>query len=91
MSLHKACPEITYCACGVVFYIGMAVLYHYGAILVIKVGDGKRIAWQVVKETLFRLQVVVHVLMEIHVVTGKVRENSTCELQTTHTLLCKSM
>ena len=91
MRLHKACPVVTDSACRVVLYVSTAVLYHNRAILVVKVGYGEGVAWKVVKETLLCLKVVLHSLMEIHVVACEVSEDGTGKFQATDALLCQCM
>ena len=71
--------------------LGFGVLKHHGAVLVVKVGEGKGLGRKVVEELLLGVAVVGHGLMVVEMVVGEVGEDASGELQAGDAVLVDSV
>ena len=91
VTLYDMRSEVSHRTCGVCLYHSLGILYHVHTILVIGIGYGKGILWQVIEELLLGIAIVFYRLVIVQVVTSEIGKQTTSKLQSSYAFLCYSM
>ncbi len=87
MTLNELRLEIGWLLHGISLYRGASVLHHHQAVLVIRIGDGKRIGRKTVEKEFLGPNVVFESFMIIKVVARDVGEDSAHKVQPSNAVL----
>ena len=87
MTFDKAGTEVSHGSCRIGLYLCLRILNHHAAVLVIGIGNGEGILWQVVEEGFLGITVVLEGLMIVQVVARKISKQTTGKLQSANALL----
>ena len=87
VALQYAGSEVCHLSYRVGLHLGLAVLHHYHAVLVVGVGDGKCRLGQAIKEGLLGVAVVFKGLVVVQMVAGEVGEYASGKLESANALL----
>lgn len=71
--------EVTETSQRISIDFGTCVLRHYQSVLVIEIGQTKRILRQVVEELFLSFQIILYRLMIVQMVTGEIGEDTSGE------------
>ena len=86
-AFHEKAFEVGKCAQRVGKHLGLGVLHHGHALLVVDICDGESVGRQHVEKCLFGVDIVIHSLVEIEVVACEVGEDAAGKMQTIDAVL----
>ena len=87
LAFHEQAFEVGEGAQRVGKHLGLGVLHHGHALLVVDIGNGKSLGGKHIEECLLGIDVVVDCLVEIEVVASEIGEDAAGKVQTIDAVL----
>ena len=91
MTFDDTGTEVGHLTYRIGLYLGLRILHHHTAVLVVGIGNGKGVLAQSVKKRLFGITVVLEGLMVVQMVACQVGKQSSSKGQATDALLGNGM